>query len=198
MDAVNIWTTESNWHIWKCSTIPAWLYNQAKGLSGSSYLFSSVQLSSQTVGQQLWGGQPGWYQSKELAAAQIPSCTCRWGWHNDEWINVIRCRSGCLSIACGNNEIYSWKSHTKFIWGGLFSPLYSVVPVFGIFAVRVQEDVLVYPSTEAEHVWRWMFTRLQHLQHHSESLLPVTGTVPPEHVQIYKWLWDYILVIYSP
>lgn len=63
----------------------------------------------------------------------------------------------------------------------VLSPLYGVVPVFGVFAVRVQEDVFVYASTEAEHVRRRMFTRLQHLQHHPESLLPVPGTVPPAH-----------------
>lgn len=38
------------------------------------------------------------------------------------------------------------------------SPLYGVVPVFGVFAVRVEEDVLIYSSTEAEHVWCRMFT----------------------------------------
>lgn len=61
------------------------------------------------------------------------------------------------------------------------SPLYGVVPVFGVFAVRVEEDVLIYSSTEAEHVWCRMFTRLQNLQHHSEGLFPVSRTVPPVH-----------------
>lgn len=62
-------------------------------------------------------------------------------------------------------------------------PLYSVVPVLGVLAVRVEEDVLVDASTEAEHVGRRMFARLQHLQHHAERLLPVAGTVPPTHIQ---------------
>lgn len=63
------------------------------------------------------------------------------------------------------------------------SPLYGVVPVLHVLAVRVQEDVLVYPSAQAEHVRRRVFARLQHLQHHSESLLPVPGTVPPARRQ---------------
>lgn len=38
------------------------------------------------------------------------------------------------------------------------SPLYGVISVFGVFAVRVEEDVLIYSSTEAEHVWCRMLT----------------------------------------
>lgn len=40
------------------------------------------------------------------------------------------------------------------------SPLYGIISVFGVFAVRVEEDVLIYSSTEAEHVRCRMFTGL--------------------------------------
>lgn len=38
------------------------------------------------------------------------------------------------------------------------SPLYGIISVFGVFAVRVEEDVLIYSSTEAEHIRCRMFT----------------------------------------
>lgn len=38
------------------------------------------------------------------------------------------------------------------------SPLDGVISVFHVFAVRVEEDVLIYSSTEAEHVRCRMFT----------------------------------------
>lgn len=63
------------------------------------------------------------------------------------------------------------------------SPLYGIVSVLHVLAVRVQEDVLVYASAEAEHVRRRVLTRLQHLQHHRQGLLPVTGAVPPALMQ---------------
>lgn len=66
------------------------------------------------------------------------------------------------------------------------SPVNGIVPVFGVFAVGVQEDVFVNAPAEAEHVGGWMFTRLQHLQHHSEGLLPVPGTVPPAQTRAFK------------
>lgn len=78
------------------------------------------------------------------------------------------------------------------------SPLYGVVPVFGVFAVRVEEDVLIYSSTEAEHVWCRMFTRLQNLQHHSEGLFPVSRTVPPayKHTHNYKYYLPLYIIQY--
>lgn len=77
------------------------------------------------------------------------------------------------------------------------SPLYGVVPVFGVFAVRVEEDVLIYSSTEAEHVWCRMFTRLQNLQHHSEGLFPVSRTVPPVHKHTHNSKYYFITYLYT-
>lgn len=69
----------------------------------------------------------------------------------------------------------------------LFSPLYGIISVYSVFAVRVEENVLVDPTTEAEHVRGGMFARLQHLEHHSESLLPVSRTVPPANIHTFKY-----------
>lgn len=82
----------------------------------------------------------------------------------------------------GNTDEYTQgnnKMRIRCIYLCVFSPLNSVVPVFSVFAVRVEKNVLVDSSTETEHVWCRMFAGLQHLQHHSESLLPVSRSIPP-------------------
>lgn len=82
----------------------------------------------------------------------------------------------------GNTDEYTQvnnKMWIRCIYFCVFSPLNGVVPVFSVFAVRVEKNVLVDSSTEAEHVWCRMFAGLQHLQHHSESLLPVSRSIPP-------------------
>lgn len=42
--------------------------------------------------------------------------------------------------------------------GVFVSPLDGVVSVLGVFTVRVEKDVLVDPSTQAEHVWSRVVT----------------------------------------
>lgn len=146
-----------------------------------NYQFSSIPWSSQTADQQLWEGRWGWYQSKESAAAQIPFCTCRQ--RSDAKCSIYSSLTRITSTQTSRNTKNAL--HPVCVCVCVFPPVYSVVSVFGVFAVRVQEDVFVYAPTEAEHVRSWMFTGLQHLQHHSESLLPVSGTVPP--TCIYTW-----------
>lgn len=59
-------------------------------------------------------------------------------------------------------------------------PLDGVVSAGVIFAVRIQEDVLVDPPTQAEHVRGRVVTTLQDLEHDLQSLLAVAWTVSPE------------------
>lgn len=59
-------------------------------------------------------------------------------------------------------------------------PLNGVIPAGIIFAVRIQEDVLVYPPTEAEHVGGRVVTALQNLEHDLQSLLTITCAVSSE------------------
>lgn len=66
------------------------------------------------------------------------------------------------------------------------SPVNGVVPVLGVLAVGVQEDVFVNAPAEAEHVRGRVLTGLQHLQHHPEGLLPVSWTVPPAGTHRFK------------
>lgn len=144
-----------------------------------NYQFSSIPWSSQTADQQLWEGRWGWYQSKELAAAQIPFCTCRQ--RSDAKFSILLWQELQALRQAETQKMH----YAQCVSVCVFPPVYSVVSVFGVFAVRVQEDVFVYAPTEAEHVRSWMFTGLQHLQHYSESLLSVSGTVPP--TCIYMW-----------
>lgn len=65
------------------------------------------------------------------------------------------------------------------ICASFHQPLYGIVSVLGVLAVRVEEDVLINPPAEAEHVGGRVLARLQHLEHHAQCLLAVPRTVPP-------------------
>ena len=59
-------------------------------------------------------------------------------------------------------------------------PLNGIVSAGIIFAVRIQEDVLVYPPAEAEHVGGRVVTALQNLEHDLQSLLTIACAVSSE------------------
>lgn len=61
-------------------------------------------------------------------------------------------------------------------------PLNGAVSAGIIFAVWIQEDVLVDPPTQAEHVGGRVVTALQDLEHDLQSLLTIACGVPPEGV----------------
>lgn len=61
-------------------------------------------------------------------------------------------------------------------------PLDGAVAAGAVFALRIQEDVLVDPPAQAEHVRGRAVTALQNLEHDLQSLLTVAGTVSPERV----------------
>lgn len=156
-------------------------WEQVKGGIRLPIFLSSMELSN------------CWPATMRRTARLIPEY--RVGCSSKPFLYLTGGRGNTDEYTQGNNKMW-----IRCIYFCVFSPLNGVVPVFSVFAVRVEKNVLVDSSTEAEHVWCRMFAGLQHLQHHSESLLPVSRSIPPARTFTCTWRktfsWDWEVHLY--
>lgn len=76
-----------------------------------------------------------------------------------------------------------YSAYMVLFYGALcmcYLPLNGTVSACILFTTWIQEDVLVYPPTQAKHVRSWVVTALQNLEHNLKSLFTVTCAVSPE------------------